>query len=377
MLRAFVSSFRRLSLDTPASIRAASIAPRAFKVMIVSRGHGWGHAVPDMAIADKLTSLVPNLNLEFVSYAEGAEAYRACGYNVLDLQLSAKPPLWDLTIKFTRLLAEAKPDLVIAHEEMTLIPIAKAFNIPSVFITDFFMDPGNSLMQALRHADEVIFAAQPGIYTEPPYLRETVHYVGRAVREFKYTMADRARARFELQIPQDATVVLCQPGAWLESQVPLADLLSAAWGLLPPVPRRLIWLAGPDHQTLATRFKERLDIVVVKDDLKIDRLMVASDVLITKANRMTVYEAASIGLPSISISNLVNWPDDVAVSSVESNRPVSGDSTTPDTLARLILELANSRPVPAVKLSGGVAGAATRIAARIELLRHGEPSSAR
>jgi UDP-N-acetylglucosamine:LPS N-acetylglucosamine transferase len=337
--------------------------------MIVSRGHGKGHAMPDMAIAKRLLALDPHLRFRFVSYASGAEAYRACGYEVLDMQLPDNPPLWDMVIAMTRLIAKTTPALVVSHKEIAVVPAAKICDIPCLFITDFFMDPGNPLMLALQQAKEVIFTAQAGIFTEPPYLRTKVYYVGRAVREFTYSPADRDRARRELALPSDATVVLCQPGAWSESQVPVADLLAATWDLLPCVPKRLIWLAGRDYQLLTTRFLDQPDILMLKEDWNLDRLMVASDVLITKANRMTVYEAAAIGLPSISISNLLNWPDDVAVSCVPSNSPLSRDSTTAEVLSRIIAQKLTEKHPAASDLSAGVAGAAARIARNIESLR--------
>jgi UDP-N-acetylglucosamine:LPS N-acetylglucosamine transferase len=358
-----------VSTITPSRCPRNEIPPDVAEIMIISRGHGLGHAMPDMAIATALLSLASNLTLRFVSYASGAEAYRVHGHQVLDLHRPDNPPFMDMIVIYTRLLSQTRPLLVVAHEEMPVLPAAKAFKIPCLFITDYFEDPSHLSTWVLRYAEEIIFTAQQGLYTEPPYLRGKVRYVGRAVREFEYTAIDRCRARAELAIPQDATVALCQPGAWAESQMPFADLLATAWNSLEPLPRLLIWLAGGDYESLTARFKERADIRILKEDWKIDRLMVASDVLITKANRMTVYEAAAIGLPSISISSFVNWPDDVAVARVSSNTPVLRDTMTPDALAKLIVERKNSRPLPARELSGGVAGAAARIAYHIERLR--------
>ncbi len=343
--------------------------PRSLKVMFISRGHGWGHAIPDMAIAERLVDLEPDLDLQFVSYAAGAEAYRACGFDVVDLHAPDRPHLWDMVMTLTKFLANTQPDLVVAHEEVAALPAAAAFGIRSVYITDFFLDPSHMLTQALRYTDEIVFLAHKGLYTEPPYLQGKIHYVGRAVRGFEYMRADRARARQELGIPHDATVLLCQPGAWTESQVPLRGLLGAAWDILPQSPKRLIWLAGREYDALATFFRERPDVMVLKEDLRIDRLMAASDVLITKANRVTVYEAAAMGLPSISISHIENWPDDVAVIDVESNTYLSSDTITPESLSAIITEQASVKPTPATELSGGIAGAAARIAWNIGEVR--------
>jgi UDP-N-acetylglucosamine:LPS N-acetylglucosamine transferase len=353
------------------------------KIMIVSRGHGRGHAVPDMAIASQLAGLISDCEFQFVSYAAGAEVYRTFGHEVIDLHLPDNPPLWDLVIAFTKLLKDNKPDLLVSHEEVGIVPIASAFGIQTIVITDFFLDPSTIFMYALRNAAEIIFLAQQGLYTEPPYLSGKVHYVGRAVRRFEYTLTDRARAREELGIPHNALVALFQPGAWRESQVSLASLLAAAWDLVPCVPKRLIWIAGSDYSTLSEQLRDRSDIVLLKEDWKIDRLMAASNLVITKANRVTVYEASALGLPSISISGVINWPDDVAMASVESNTALllgpedfpHVTSITPAQLASLIIDSSTKCLRPATDLSHGIAGAAARIAHRINA-RRGEDAEA-
>ena len=154
--------------------------------------------------------------------------------------------------------------------------------------------------------------------------------------------------------------------------MPLADLLSSAWNLVASSPKRLIWLGGRDYEALTERFRKEDSVIVLKEDWKIDRLMAASDVLITKANRMTVYEAAAMGLPSISISNFVNWPDDVAVANVDSNTPISRDSVTAEVLAELIVRKARSKTRPAVECAGGIMGTATRIVYHINRVRNRE-----
>jgi len=264
------------------------------------------------------------------------------------------------------LLSEGKPDLVIAHEEIAALPIAQAFGLRTIFLTDYFLDPNHLMMRALLHANKVIFLSQRGLFTEPPFLSGKVQYVGRAVRSFEYTMADRRRARSELGIHEDATVVLCQPGIWSESQVPLVELLHRAWQQLPFASKRLIWIAGRDYQRLSFILRKQVDVTILERDLKLDRMMVASDLLITKANRTTVFEAAAIGLPSISISNQDNWPDDVAVADVHSNTALSKGSLDPETLSQIIQERILTKPKPAVELSRGVANAAQLIAEELD-----------
>jgi hypothetical protein len=334
------------------------------EILLVSRGRGRGHAVPDMAIATELGTLLPDIRMGFVSYAAGADAYRSCGYDVTDLCKPDDPPLLEMVVTLAQLFGQMNslPHLVVSHEEIPVLPAAEIFGIPCVFMTDFFTDPSSMSMQALKYAREIVFTGEQGLYTEPPYLHGKVQYVGRAVRPFEYTLADRSRARLELNIPGDATVVLLQPGGWIERLAPMADLLIAAWDLVPYAPRRLIWLAGHDYDSLYSRIGERTDVILLREDWNIDRLMAASNVLITKANRLTVFEAAALGLPSVSLSNQFNWPDDVAVLNVPSNTALVAETTTPELLVKALAHSIDSQPRPAREVSGGVHGAAQRLA---------------
>ena len=289
-----------------------SDVPR-FQLMFVSRGHGRGHAVPDIAITSDLAARLPWLQFHHVSYADGADVYRAHGIDPIDLKLPANPAFLEALVATARVLKVKAPDLLVAHEEPAALLAAQIFDIPSIFIIDFFMDPSAPFMRALEYAEEVLFTGDPGVFTEPPSLNEKLHYVGRAVRDLGYTLADRSAIRAELNIDPEAIVLVCQPGAWSEARVAIIDLLCSAWKLLPFQTKQLIWVGGRDYEKLSERFHGHTDITVLKEDWKLGRLMAGSNVLITKANRMTVFEAAALGLPSLSLSNYANWPDDVAV----------------------------------------------------------------
>ena len=346
--------------------------PGAFGMVFFSRGRGRGHAMPDMAIAEELLRLVPGLEIRFASYSGGAETFRSCGYEVVDLHLPDEPPMLPAIIQESRILRLLEPRLVVSHEELAALPAAQAFEIPCLFITDFFQDPSSFFMSAIECAQEIIFIAERGIFTEPPFIGDAVRYVGPAIRRFHYSRNDRDRARQELGLPPEAAVVLCQPGNYSEFHVPAADLLTEAWNALPHSSKRLIWLAWRDYDSLKARFAGRPDILVLKEDWAIDRLMVASDLVITKGNRTTVCEAAFLGVPSISISAGVNWPDDVAIARVRSNSALRAGAVDAAALARLIAEriVGGWTPEGETPKWDGVAGAARAIAGHVERLRH-------
>ena len=123
-------------------------------------------------------------------------------------------------------------------------------------------------------------------------------------------------------------------------------------------------------------FSGQPDILVLKEDWAIDRLMVASDLVITKGNRTTVCEAAFLGVPSISISAGVNWPDDVAIARVRSNSALRARDVDAAALAQLMAERIAGGWTPEGELPrwDGVSGAARAIAGHVE--RIGLPGAA-
>jgi len=346
-------------------------APGMFGIVFFSRGRGRGHAMPDMAIARELLQSVPEVEIRFVSYSGGAETFRSCGYEVIDLHMPDEPPILPAIVQESRIVWRLQPRLVISHEELAALPASQVFDIPCLFITDFFQDPNPFLTSAMKCAQEIIFTGERGIFTEPPFQADTIRYVGPAIRRFDYGRADRVRARRELGIPDEATVVLCQPGNHPEARVPMADLLVSAWDALPHPSKRLIWLAWRDYDSLRNRFGGRTDIQVLKEDWAIDRLMVASDLVITKANRMTVCEAAFFGVPSISISAGANWPDDVAIARIPSNSALRAGGLNAAALAQLTAERIAGGWIPEGDLPkwDGVRGAAQAIAGHVERIR--------
>lgn len=335
-----------------------------FGITFFSRGRGRGHAAPDMAIVEEVKVLVPELDIRFVSYSSGAEAFRSGGYDVIDIGVESDPQLLDMIVHEARIIGSLAPQLVIAHEEFAALPTAEIFRIPCVFITDFSLDPTSLPINALRYAAEVIFTAERGVFTEPPYLRGKVQYVGPAVRSFKYRRADRRQAREELGLPAEALVLFCMPGSWSESEVPIAGLLAAAWVKLSFTSKKLLWLAGHDYELLSAQFAADRDVIVLKEECYIERLIVASDLVVTKANRLTVYEAAHLGAPSVSLSTGANWPDDVAVGSISSNTALNPTNLTPDEFADIIKAKVSSGWVASEALPRwrGVAGAARILA---------------
>lgn len=314
------------------------MAPGTPPILFFSRGRGRGHAMPDMAIAEELRSLVDRLDIRFVSYGTGAATFLKNGYEVIDLKLPSNPPFSEAVVSFVRLVDSLRPQLIIAHEEFGALVAAEAFRICSIFITDFFQDPGTLPMRALQYASDIIFLGDRGLFTEPPFLKGKVQYVGAAVRPFSWRRSDRTRARAELGLPAEGTVISCMPGSWTEEQAPIGELLAGAFELLQFPSKHLVWLAGRDYDAVSRRFAGYAEITVKMEDRQIDRLMAASDLAVTKVTRSTIRELSALGIPSISLSHSLNWPDDVVANNISSNSCLDARNLNAETLAAKITE---------------------------------------
>ncbi len=361
------------------------LSPQNRTVLFYSRGRGHGHAIPDMAIADELLQLQSAIDLRLVSYGTGAETFRAHDRFVIDLQLPDANPLWETVLRAGQLIRDTQPGLVISHEEFSILPVAKIFGVPTVLITEWFSDPDHLQMQALVHADEVICIENEGVFDVTPSVEGKVYYAGPVLRPFSYSRGDRERARQELGIPQDATVILVIPGGWAtEAKEPIYDLLVPAFNMLKVPGKLLVWMAGADYEMLQEHLEGRADVIVKERDWQIDRLMVASNLAITKANRVTLRELAALGIPSISISHGHNRIDDVLIERIPTNMPLDARTANPRMLTAAMLEVIReaegnpvTEPLPTSPPgSEGAMRAAQRLACHIEkLVKRAGPSA--
>lgn len=315
--------------------------PGRKKILFFTRGRGRGHAIPDIAIVRELEQLRPDVQVRFVSYGTGAVTFAAHGIPCIDLQLPDQNSIAATTVLAGRVIAALAPDLVVAHEEFSAMPVAKIFGLPTVMITDFFTGPGMLSMESLWYADRVLFLARRGLHVEPPSVRGKVKYLGPAMRPFTYRRRDRRRARAELGLAADATVISVLPGSWTEAMAPAYEAVVTAFDRLKQPSKHLVWLASTDEHLLKLRVSDRLDITILGADWQIDRLMVASDLVITKTNRMTVIELASLGIRTLSLSYGLNPVDERCVAGLEGNEMIAIGDLTPGRLRQAL-----ARPEP-------------------------------
>jgi hypothetical protein len=330
-------------------------------ILFFSRGRGKGHAIPDAAIMESVRNLDDKIGWQFVSYGTGASTLVELGYSVKDLQLPDDNPFHETLIRACKVIYEFSPGIVVSHEEFSAVLGARICGIPAIFLTDWFGNENHIIMQTLTYAESVIFLGERGIFDEPSYLKDKITYVGPIVRDFRYHKNDRDRARQELGIHDDLTVVAVLPGGWAnEQRAPVLDLLLPAFQVLPRARKLLCWVAGDDLEFLSDRIKGMHNVLVLKKAWPIEQLMVASDLVVTKGNRITIMEASALGLPSISLSHGLNPVEDFIVPRIKSNLPLRVKGISSDFLARCMDNMIDSRggslkPEPSVPHFGSVA----------------------
>lgn len=306
---------------------------QAKTILFFSRGRGHGHAIPDMAIASRIVDSQPGVRIQFVSYATGAATLEKAGWDVVDLNLPENNGFLPTLYKVQSLISCLRPILIISHEEFAALAAARISGICSFFISAWLPQPGSLHAECLADANGVIVLGEPGIFPTPHPHMPRPKFVGSVVRKMSYGSNDRARARAELSIAIDATVIMVAAGGWAtEARAPIAEVVLGAFTALEAAPKVLFWLAGRDHEALRKITNNTPGITVFEFCEPIERWMVASDVLITKGTRGLSIEAASLGLPSISLSHGLNPVDDVLVPRIKSNIALTASAVDADTL---------------------------------------------
>ena len=344
------------------------------EILFFSRGRGRGHAIPDLEILRELRAVREDVGVWFASYGTGAETLTEAGEMVIDMGLPEDNCdfLKALTIS-ARVVENFRPSLVVSHEEFPALPGAAFCQAPApaVFVIDWFADPELCSMQALLHANEIVFLEREELFAPPEYVREKVCYVGPIVRRMVYTRQDRGRARLELGLPADAMVVSVIPGAWAtEARAPLADTLLASFDSLSAPNKHLVWNAGEDVEEIRRRSAGRENITVIKSCNPVERLIAASDMGITKGNRGSTLDFYYIGVPSISVSYGANPVDDHFMSQIPTNtallRQNPDAASLSSCLADAIASLSTKPPPMPVAPTGAARTAAERIAEHLE-----------
>lgn len=288
-------------------------------ILFFSRGRGLGHAVPDLAIANEL----PQHRWTFVSYGTGLKHLSKSQYPVLDLGLPDEAKLIDVVQK---LHAMRPADVVVSHEE----PAAMLLPLPKVYMAGWLYPEKSYESQCTALANRSLIWCEPGIFPA----QANTEFVGPFVR--KMTVAESAANLCrEFGLPKGGKVVSVIVGAHAtEARTPIAELVLEAT-------RRagvnVLWVEAPARAVAkhVTRLPHQENI---------EKVIVASDLVITVGNKVTVQECAALGVPTISLSPQTNPMDDLLAGRIVSNVHLHLKAVTPAILTYWIERVLREPP---------------------------------
>jgi hypothetical protein len=183
-------------------------------IVLLARGHGYGHAARDLRIIRGLRQLSPDAEIELASSGSGLEYFRFQGISCHDLGIADRHDLSETAARrvwgFLQTLRD--PDLVIADEVVWALPFCRRFfDCPRILLTDWlYADHGMPQHDPfLDHASQILvldFAeAHPGPYaTQAP-----ISFTGPVVSEFP---GDRSTARKQLGLKAHSRVAVVSAG---------------------------------------------------------------------------------------------------------------------------------------------------------------------
>jgi hypothetical protein len=314
------------------------------KLLFFTRGRGRGHAIPDLAILEQLRALAPDIEVTLASYAAGGQTLREAGHAILDLQLPDDADHQALIIRTARAIVHARPDFLVSHEEFAALTAAKIFALPTALVVDFF--PMDEVRRpTLLCADHILFIEQRGMFAEPPESAGKIEYLGPVLRPLALSRADRAQARQQLEVADGTRLISVIPGAWAtEERAPIFDLVLGAFQALPLPDKKLVWNAGAERDQLSRRAAGVPGVMVIERCNPVDRLMVASDLCLTKGNRGTTIDLARLGIPSISLSHGVNRVDEAIIPRLHNNQHLHAGGIDSAFLAAAIQRALSAAP---------------------------------
>jgi hypothetical protein len=269
-------------------------------IVLLARGHGYGHAARDIRILTGLRQLSPDSEIVLASSGSGLEYFRFQGISCHDLGIADRHDLSETAVRsiweFLRTIRD--PDLVIADEVVWALPFCRRFfDCPSILLTDWlYADHGLPQHDPfLDNASQILvldFAeAHPGPYaTQAP-----ISFTGPVVSKFP---GDRSTARQQLGLEDQARVAVVSAGG-------VADR---------PDARRIFrhaaeaWSrhAGPADILLALGVGYELpgmsdNIRPVPHTPSPEIYYQAADAVVTDATGFTCFEVAANGIPVVAV----------------------------------------------------------------------------
>jgi hypothetical protein len=340
------------------------------RILLFCRGRGRGHATSDISIIQELKQLLPAVEVQFVSYATGAGVLASEGHSVIDLGMPEANGYLETFFKAHGVIQRSRYDVVVAHEEFAAITASHMNGIPAVFMSAWLPQYGTVFSESLQYAESVILFEEPGIFPYRGMLKYEPRFTGPLTKKTTVSRKDRALIRSELGIPLEFMMILVSPGGhYTEAIAPISETVINGYARIACENKCLYWIAGSDQSFIEEKTRGVPNVNILRTFQPLERLVAASDIVITKATRGSTMDAAALGVPSISLSSGLNPIDDLLVARIRSNLALNARATDGEVLGNFIETITSTNdlanPQPLMKSVSGVQKAAKILAEEI------------
>jgi UDP:flavonoid glycosyltransferase YjiC (YdhE family) len=260
-----------------------------------------GHATRDVAIAQALQCLAPDVDVTFASYARGLPMLRNAGYSPIDLGLPPQGQNNQRLLRIAQLIREQQPHLVVSDEELLALPLARLHGVLSLLITNWLIEePRYPEADYMNSAAAIIFPDLPDSFALPASLQCPVFFTGPIVRPFLHSPEERDKIRATLGMGRETPALCVITGGNLPDDLHFLETSLAAFQAMD-CDRHLILLAGELKETIAPQVAHDARIILEDYAFDADQYVIASDLVICRGGHNTLWELAALGIPSLSV----------------------------------------------------------------------------
>jgi UDP-N-acetylglucosamine:LPS N-acetylglucosamine transferase len=257
------------------------------KILIISRGNGYGHAKRDLLVAKALEQL--NHDVTIASYSSGYQYLRmANASDLIDLGLPASGSSANRVLKLLELIRDKQPEGIVVDEELLVLPIARSMGIPTCFITNWLEEEKETL-GFLEMADRIAIVdiQEQWMFPIPDSIQNKIKFVGPVVE------VPEAAAGKEKKI-------VITSGSPTIVDVPFfRQSITALKGEQDYV--KLVY-SGTLTKSLQ-RFKDDSTQFIADPSSFMDEVR-SSSLVVCRGGHTTLWELAALGIPAIAVPRL-------------------------------------------------------------------------
>jgi hypothetical protein len=288
------------------------------RVLYLTRGRGYSHALADVNIITSLKRLDPELELVHASYDLGLKTLRRHGFQPIDLALTLDDELdaRKYAAAVLRAIRVADPDVIVANEVFWAPAIAQRLEIPCVLLTHWFFENVFGATQRALARDRQLAAATRLVMLDfeqfhpvPESFSGSVSFVG-AVRPIRNNGDGReCAATFDWLAGREFGLIVAGGGDY--QYWPLLERTVDEFRSHPDVwPTPAMVFVVPEQ---AERFARLVDTNGITDRARCVGyiadpmpLMTAASLVISRGSFSSMSELAAMGKPSLQILDQQN-----------------------------------------------------------------------